>query len=75
MVFWWAIKQVAHLYIKHLYEEVAMSTYIENHETQTLHMTVQGRRVTLKFDSEPNLELADLVKQTLLSSYFSETED
>ena len=34
-----------------------------------LVITVQGKKVTLHFADEPNMEVSALVKQALLSSY------
>ena len=36
-----------------------------------LVITVQGKKVTLHFADEPNMEVSALVKQALLSSYMS----
>ena len=36
-----------------------------------LVVTVQGRKVTLRFADEPNMEVSALIKQALLSSYMS----
>ncbi len=36
-----------------------------------LVVTVQGRKVTLHFADEPNMEVSALIKQALLSSYMS----
>jgi hypothetical protein len=40
---------------------------------QKLTTTIQGHKVTMYFASEPNLELAALIKQTLLETYLAES--
>lgn len=38
---------------------------------QTIHTTVNGHQVVLKFADKPNLDVADQVKQALLNAYCS----
>lgn len=40
-------------------------------DSDKLVVTVQGRKVTLRFADEPNMEVSALIKQALLSSYMS----
>ena len=40
-------------------------------DSDKLVVTVQGRKVTLHFADEPNMEVSALIKQALLSSYMS----
>ena len=40
-------------------------------DSDKLVVTVQGRKVTLHFADEPNMEVSSLIKQALLSSYMS----
>ena len=40
-----------------------------NSEKSTLHMDVDGHRVTLSFSAEPNPNLSQLVRSTLIDTF------